>query len=59
MPKIEIVDVDNLNTRTLTLMYYRKNGRDLLSSADMVVKHVKELWGFPVVLVINDEDKKP
>lgn len=59
MPKIEIVDVDNLNTRTLTLMYYRKNGRDLSSSTDLVVKHVKELWGFPVVLVVDDEDKKP
>ena len=59
MPKIEIVDVDNLITRTLTLMYYKKNGRDLSSSADLVVKHVKELWGFPVVVIVNDEDKKP
>lgn len=51
MPKIEIVDVDNLGTRTLTLMYYKQNGRELGTSTTTAVNHIKELWGFPVVVV--------
>lgn len=53
MPKIEIVDVDNLGSRTLTLMYYKQNDRDLSSSTDSVVTHVKKLWGFPVVVNVS------
>lgn len=55
MPKIEIVDVDHLDTRTLTLMYYKQNGREMGPSTDAVVRHIEELWGFPVD-IITDED---
>ena len=55
MPKIEIVDVDNLGTRTLTLLYYKKHGRELSASAQTVANHVKELWGFPVVVAVTED----
>jgi stage V sporulation protein R len=51
MPKIEIVDVDYLGTRKLTLMYYENNGKTLSGQTERVLKYIEELWGFPVELV--------
>ena len=57
IPKIEIVDVDHYGTRTLTLMYYGTGNRELSLQAKNVMKHIEDLWGFPVSLV--DQDMKP
>jgi stage V sporulation protein R len=57
IPKIEIVDVDHYGTRTLTLMYYGTGNRELSQQAKNVMKHIENLWGFPVNMV--DQDMKP
>ncbi len=54
IPKIEVVDVDYYGTRKLTLMYHQKSNRKLSDNALKVLKHIKTLWGFPVVLVDVD-----
>jgi spore cortex formation protein SpoVR/YcgB (stage V sporulation) len=53
-PKIEIVDVDHLGTRKLTLQYHQEKGRKLSKDSAKVMSYVKELWGFDVDL-INQE----
>lgn len=55
-PKIEIVDVD-YTTRKLTLMYYKNRDKSLSKDTNRVLKHIEDLWGFPVELV--DQDSKP
>lgn len=55
MPKIEIVDVDSLGDRTLTLMYYKQKGRELGEASDVVVQHIETLWGFPVEIVTHED----
>lgn len=57
MPKIEVVDVDHHNTRKLTLMYYKNGDKSLSKDTKRVLKHIEDLWGFPVELV--DQDSKP
>jgi len=56
MPKIEVVDVDHYGTRKLTLMYYKVGNRELSPQSKNVIKHIENLWGFPVELV--DQDMK-
>ena len=51
IPKIEVVDVDYYGNRSLTLQYSRKGNRNLSDKSKRVVKHIEELWGFPVLLI--------
>ena len=55
LPKIEVIDVDYNDTRRLTLMYYRKDKRNLSSETQKVLSHISALWGFPVRLI--DQEK--
>jgi spore cortex formation protein SpoVR/YcgB (stage V sporulation) len=50
IPKIEVVNVD-YNTRKLTLMYHQKNNRRLSEKSLKVVRHIENLWGFPVEII--------
>lgn len=50
-PKIEIVDVDHLGTRKLTLQFYQEKGRRLTNDAAKVISYIEDLWGFDVELV--------
>ena len=54
MPKIEIVDVDQHNTRKLTLMYYKNSNKELSKSANRVLRHIEYLWGFTTEMVDQD-----
>jgi stage V sporulation protein R len=55
MPKIEIVDVDQHNTRKLTLMYYKNANKELMGkSASRVLRHIEYLWGFTTEMVDQD-----
>lgn len=53
-PKIEIVDVDHLGSRKLTLQYYQEKGRRLSNDAIKVVSFIEDLWGFDVELINQD-----
>lgn len=55
-PKIEIVDVDHLGTRKLTLQFYQEKGRRLTNEATKVITYIRSLWGFDVELVNQDGD---
>lgn len=58
IPKIEVIDVD-YNTRKLTLMYQQKDNRDLSKKAAKVIKHIEDLWGFPVELIDENGTQIP
>lgn len=55
VPQIEVVRVDH-HTRTLTLQYTSVRNRPLKAPGDML-KHVRRLWGYDVLLVDNYGDK--
>lgn len=55
-PKIEIIDVDHLGTRKLTLQFHQDKGKKLTKEYSKVVKFIEYLWGFDVELVNQDGD---
>jgi len=59
VPRIEVFNVDRRGDRTLTLRHHMVNKCELDSDeAKRTLKHVKFLWGFPVVLESIDEQEK-
>ena len=54
LPKIEVVDADIKNTRRLSLVYYEHNNRKLSDKVDVMLDHVKTLWGHPITLRSQD-----
>ncbi len=57
-PDIQVYDVDIHGDRTLTLRHFMNNRRPLNDSAEEVVKHIRQLWGYDVKLhSIDDEDQ--
>jgi stage V sporulation protein R len=58
IPDIQVYDVDVQGDRTLTLNYTSIDGKRLNpDDIDIVVDNVSLLWGFPVSL-IEDEDQR-
>lgn len=55
VPQIEVVRVDH-HSRTLTLMYTPVRNRPLKEPSEML-RHVRRLWGYDVLLVDNHGDK--
>ncbi len=55
VPQIEVVQVDH-HSRTLTLMYTPVRNRPLKEPSEML-RHVRRLWGYDVLLVDNHGDK--
>lgn len=57
-PDIQVYNVDIRGDRSLTLRYTQRNRRPLGNTKDEVVKHLYQLWGFPVKLeMLNDENQ--
>lgn len=50
LPKIEIVDADIKNTRRLSLTYFEYKDRKLSNKVDVMLDHIKTLWGHPITL---------
>lgn len=50
LPKLEIIDADIKNTRRLSLVYYEYKGRKLSDKVDIMLDHIKTLWGHPIVI---------
>lgn len=59
IPNIQITHVDKYKTRRMSLSYYVKDGKKLLSSeAEQTVNYLQYLWEFPVRLYEQHEDGK-
>jgi spore cortex formation protein SpoVR/YcgB (stage V sporulation) len=57
VPDIQIYDVDIFGDRTLTLDYTPINNKDLnLYEINVVLQHIKNLWGFPVRIIEGGDD---
>lgn len=54
-PNIEVYDVNIRGDRSLTLRHQQFNRRPLADSTQEVLKHLYQLWGFPVRLETVDE----
>ncbi len=62
VPDIQIYEVNKRGDRSLTLHYHQRHNRPLHKSTDKVIKYLYQLWGFPVKLVIlneNDPNQEP
>ena len=58
VPNIEVYRVDRYGDRKLTLRHRVMNRRPLhASDAQKVLQYVEKLWGFPVDLEVESEDK--
>ncbi len=55
-PNIQVYDVDARGDRSLTLRHYRHNHRPLAGNADEMLRHVRRLWGFRILLESVDPD---
>ncbi|MBM4200836.1 MAG: SpoVR family protein, partial [Gammaproteobacteria bacterium] len=55
-PNIQVYDVDTRGDRSLTLRHYRHNRRPLADNAEEMLRHVRRLWGFSVVLESVEPD---
>jgi stage V sporulation protein R len=53
-PRIEIIDVDHLGNRRLTLQFFREKNRQLSRENRKVIRYIEQLWGFRVELVDQD-----
>ncbi len=54
-PNIEVYEVDRHGDRSLTLRHLPTNGIQLADTKDEVLKHLHNLWGFPVKLMSEDD----
>lgn len=50
LPKLEIVDADIKNTRRLSLVYSEYKNRKLSGKVDVMMDHIKTLWGHPITI---------
>ena len=57
-PDIKVYRADRRGDRSLTLHHTKSDRRSLYESADEVLKHVANLWGFDVRLEEINEDGK-
>lgn len=55
-PDIQIFRVDTRGDRSLTLRYTQRHRRPLADPSEEVLKHLYNLWGFPVKLEVLLED---
>jgi spore cortex formation protein SpoVR/YcgB (stage V sporulation) len=55
IPNIQIVDVDALDTRKLTLYHYTTKNQLLADDPIEVLKYIEQLWGYPVELFSIDD----
>lgn len=59
IPDIQVYDVDVNGDRTLTLNYTSIDGKRLNSNdVDVVVDNISVLWGFPVTLIEDGDEKQ-
>lgn len=58
-PNIQVYNVDVRGDRALTLRYVPQNGIPLGKGTTEVMKHLYRLWGFPVVLEVQEENMTP
>ncbi|HCR98596.1 MULTISPECIES: SpoVR family protein [Halomonas] len=56
-PNIQVVEADIRGDRSLTLHHVQDGRRPLGRSVYPVIRHLHELWGFPVRLVSMDEGR--
>ena len=57
-PDIQVYHADRRGDRSLTLRHFKKDRQTLNNSADEVLKHVANLWGFNVRLEEVDDEGK-
>ena len=59
VPNIQIIDCDLLDTRDLILGYKMSDGKELHEKdMDQVLLHVKQIWGYDIILELWKDDKK-
>ena len=58
-PNIQVYNADVRGDRSLTLRYIPQNGIPLAKSSKEVMKHLHRLWGFPVILEVDEDDMLP
>ncbi|WP_346795398.1 SpoVR family protein [Halomonas sp. Bachu 37] len=56
-PNIQIVEADIRGDRSLTLHHVQDGRRPLARSVYPVIRHLHQLWGFPVRLESREEDR--
>lgn len=55
-PEIQVIDADLTGNRKLTLAHYSYNGILLNNDTHEVLKHLRNLWGYPITLYCIDAD---
>ena len=56
-PDIQITDYDKHGDRSLTLTHFKRNGITLDElEAEDVAYNIHKLWGFPIHLIIEDDE---
>jgi stage V sporulation protein R len=58
VPDVQVMQFDRDGDRSLTLRYQRRRGRPLTEAASEVVKHLRQLWGFPVRLETWEDESR-
>jgi len=54
-----VYNADIRGDRSLTLRYIPQNNIPLAKSSKEVLKHLHRLWGFPVILEVDEDDNVP
>lgn len=58
-PNIQVFSADIRGDRSLTLRYIPQDGIPLGKSTNEVMKHLYRLWGFPVILEVQEDNMSP